>query len=129
CRGISYEKADQTTWVIRTEFIGERHFLNTIEFVGRRIGGTFATAASCLLVPIGFPAKIIHLGARSVSQAIASTSGFQKINKIWNDEALFGHFITSAPSKCARFAAEPLNWHLRADGTNRQALIIHCDHA
>ncbi|PCI94475.1 hypothetical protein COB11_03825 [Candidatus Aerophobetes bacterium] len=117
-----------TTVIYRTVFFTEELLLqplvNTIEFIGRRILGSCATAISFLvLTPVGFTTKLLHLGARQVSTYVTSSSLGVKIKQVWQNANLFGHLLTSAPSKCYQFATAPLNWHLRPDGTDRRFYI------
>ncbi|MFI5344703.1 MAG: hypothetical protein ACHQUC_10860, partial [Chlamydiales bacterium] len=122
---IWYESADHSYMVGKTEFIFQKLLLNSIEFVGRRILGSCAAALSYMTVPIGFTAKVIHLGVRQISNLVASTALAQQISQVWNNADLYGHAITSAPSQFYAFASSPLGWHLREDGTDRRAYIMH----
>ena len=123
-RVIHYSKDKGRAYTSRTEIFLEKPLYNLIEFVGRRILGSCATITSFLtLSSIGFIAKIIHFSTRQVTIYITSTSLGQKIYRVWDNASLFGHALTSAPSKYYQFTTEPLGWHLRADGTDRRSYI------
>jgi hypothetical protein len=102
----------------------EKRLVDLIEFVARRGLGPCATALSFLtLTPLGFSAKVLHLGARRCMNYIASTTFGKKVSQIWNNADLFGHALTSAPSKLYQFTTTPLSWHLHADGSDRRHII------
>lgn len=112
------------TWRYCTEFVGQQLIENSSEWLCRRMLGTLATGiASVTLLPLGFAAKCLHLGARHVSTWLASTN----VAQVWNNTELVGHLLTSAPRKCYDFAAAPLVWHLREDGTDRRAYIYQAN--
>ena len=121
-RSVHYRKGQ--TFTCRTEILGEKLLCDFIECVARRIFGPCVTAASFLtLTPIGIGVKIVHFSLLQVSAYIASTALAQKIAHVWNDASLFGDALTSAPSQWYQFTTAPLEWHLRADGTDRRTYI------
>lgn len=121
-RGVHYRVGNRYTF--RTQFVGEKTLCDLVEFIGRRILGKLSAVLTLLVfVPLGFSAKIIHYKIRQIKVYICSTKEFKKVNMVWGNPDLFGHFLTSAPSTCYRYAVTPLNWHLREDGTDRRSYI------
>lgn len=115
----------RNTKIYRTETLGEETICNAVEFLARRVFGSLAAFFSYLiLTPMGFSAKFMHLGYRKIEPILNAFPCVQKMQRIWKDRTLIGEMLTSLPSRCASFTTAPLQWHLRADGSDRRWTIF-----
>lgn len=119
-RSVIYYHNGGQSRVYSTEIIGMALIINTTELLVRRLLTPWFVLP---FAAIGFSAKLLHFGLRSLRAEWISNPLTDKVYEIWQNQELYGNLLTSAPSKCYRFTSTPLSWHLRPDGTDRRAYI------